>query len=100
LRSAGDGPRGPRHVAKEGAVQLARATRLPLIAIGAAAHPVRRLGSWDRMQIPRPFARVALVMSAPVVLPAEKAAGVAALEAALARAGAEAAALVGAVVEP
>ena len=52
------------------------------------------------MQIPRPFARVALVMSAPVVLPAEKAAGVAALEAALARAGAEAAALVGAVVEP
>jgi len=91
-----DGPRGPRHRAKEGAVQLARATGLPLVVIGAAAHPARRLGSWDRLLVPRPFARAAVVMSEPVALPADKPEAVAALEAALARTSAEAAKLVGA----
>jgi lysophospholipid acyltransferase (LPLAT)-like uncharacterized protein len=90
-----DGPRGPRREAKDGVIQLARATRLPLVVIGAAAWPARRLGSWDRMQLPRPFARVALVMSA-VELPADKVAARAALEAALDAANAEAAAVVGA----
>ena len=91
-----DGPRGPRRQAKEGIVQLARATGLPLVVVGAAARPARRLGSWDRMQIPAPFARVGLVMSAPVALPAGKAEAVAAVEAALAHANATAAVLVGA----
>ena len=61
-----DGPQGPRHEAKEGVVQLARATRHPVVAIGIASHPGRRLQTWDRLQVPRPFARVALVLSAPV----------------------------------
>ncbi len=61
-----DGPRGPRHEAKEGVVQLARVTGLPVVAIGIAAQPVKRFGSWDRMQVPLPFARVALVLSPPV----------------------------------
>ena len=91
-----DGPRGPRHEAKDGAVQLARATGLPLLVVGVAASPARRLGSWDRLQVPRPFARVALVLNAPVVLPADKAAARAALEAALGEANAEAARAVGA----
>jgi len=91
-----DGPRGPRHRAKEGAVQLARATGLPILVVGAAARPARRLASWDRLQVPRPFARAALVLSVPLVLPTDKAAALAALEAALAQATAEAAALVGA----
>ncbi len=91
-----DGPRGPRHEAKDGALQLARATGLPLVVVGAAAWPARRLGSWDRMVVPRPFARVALVLSGPVVLPADRAAARAALEAALGEANAEAARAVGA----
>jgi lysophospholipid acyltransferase (LPLAT)-like uncharacterized protein len=90
-----DGPRGPRHQAKEGVVQLARVTRLPVVVIGAAARPVRRLGSWDRMQLPPPFARVGLVMSPPLTLPDGKAEALAAIEAALARVGDQAAALVG-----
>src|SRR5205823_10706209 len=93
-----DGPRGPRHQAKDGALQLARATGLPLVVVGAAAWPARRLGSWDRMVVPRPFARVALVMSAPLALPADRAAARAALEAALGEANAEAARAVGAPV--
>jgi lysophospholipid acyltransferase (LPLAT)-like uncharacterized protein len=94
-----DGPRGPRRRAKDGAAQLARATGLPLIAIGAAARPARRLGSWDRMQIPAPFARVALVMSAPLSLPTERGEALAALEDALTAVNAQAASLVGAAAE-
>jgi lysophospholipid acyltransferase (LPLAT)-like uncharacterized protein len=90
-----DGPRGPRRQAKEGVVQLAQATGLPLVVVGAAAKPARRLGSWDRMQLPAPFARVAIVF-ARIELPADKGPALAALEAALAGANAEAATLVGA----
>ncbi|HZP41311.1 MAG TPA: DUF374 domain-containing protein [Candidatus Binatia bacterium] len=96
-----DGPRGPRHVAKEGVVQLARATGLPVVPIGAAAAPRRRLRSWDRMQLPLPFARVALVVGRPVHVArdadaAALAAAHAAVGAALAEAAAAAAAAVGA----
>ena len=96
-----DGPRGPRHRAKPGVIQIARATGLPLIAVGAAARPARRLGSWDRLQLPLPFARVALVASTPVPVPrggdeASEGATLAALEAALTQVNAEAAASVGA----
>lgn len=90
---APDGPRGPRRRAKEGVVQLARATGLPVVAVGLAAEPVRRLGSWDRLQLPRPFARAVVVLGAPVALPADKDAALAALEEALARVDAEATAL-------
>ncbi len=96
-----DGPRGPRHEAKEGVVQLARATGLPVVAFGTAAWPARRLGSWDRLQIPRPFARVAIVTSAPIVVSrradaAALAAAHAAVAAALEQATAAARAAVGA----
>jgi lysophospholipid acyltransferase (LPLAT)-like uncharacterized protein len=95
-----DGPRGPRREAKEGVVQLARTTGMPLVAVGAAARPVRRLHSWDRMQFPLPFARVALVAT-PVDVPRRDEAVApdalqALLEAALARVTAEAEAQVGA----
>jgi lysophospholipid acyltransferase (LPLAT)-like uncharacterized protein len=95
-----DGPRGPRREAKEGVVQLARMTGMPLVAFGAAAWPVRRLHSWDRMQIPVPFSRVALVAT-PVEVPerdeaVEPGALQALLETALARVTAEAEGAVGA----
>jgi lysophospholipid acyltransferase (LPLAT)-like uncharacterized protein len=81
-----DGPRGPRHEAKEGLVQLARATGLQLLPIGAAAWPARRLRSWDRLQVPRPFARVALVLGPAVAVARDAdAAAQAAAEANLAR---------------
>jgi len=90
-----DGPRGPRHEAKEGVVQLARATRLPVVAIGIAAAPVHRLHSWDRMQVPRPFARVALVLGAPIPIRRDGAAGaLAAVQNALEATASEAARLV------
>src|SRR5262249_42240431 len=61
-----DGPRGPRHEAKVGVVQLGQATGACIIPIALAAAPCRRLASWDRMQVPFPFARVAIRLGAPV----------------------------------
>jgi lysophospholipid acyltransferase (LPLAT)-like uncharacterized protein len=63
-----DGPRGPRHVAKDGIVQLARATGARIVPVAFAAAPARRLGSWDRMQVPVPFARVAIHFGAPLAV--------------------------------
>jgi lysophospholipid acyltransferase (LPLAT)-like uncharacterized protein len=61
-----DGPKGPRRQAKPGVVQLARATGARVVPLALAAAPVRRLGSWDRMAVPMPFARVALRAGEPI----------------------------------
>jgi lysophospholipid acyltransferase (LPLAT)-like uncharacterized protein len=64
-----DGPRGPAHVAKPGAVALARATGGDLVPIGVAAAPAWRFGSWDRSLLPRPFARVRIVFGPTLHVP-------------------------------
>jgi lysophospholipid acyltransferase (LPLAT)-like uncharacterized protein len=61
-----DGPRGPRCEVKPGLVQLGRATGAPIVPVALAAAPRRRLGSWDRMQVPLPFARVTIRFGTPV----------------------------------
>jgi lysophospholipid acyltransferase (LPLAT)-like uncharacterized protein len=61
-----DGPRGPRHVAQPGAVWLARATGHPLLPFHADADRAWTIGSWDRTQVPKPFARIRLEIAAPV----------------------------------
>ena len=56
-----DGPRGPVGVAGESAGRLAAMGKAELVAVAAAAHGWR-LRSWDRMLVPRPFARVRIVV--------------------------------------
>jgi hypothetical protein len=56
-----DGPRGPRERLQAGLVVLAATTGAPVVPVGFAAHPARRLGSWDRFLVPCPFARAAVV---------------------------------------
>jgi lysophospholipid acyltransferase (LPLAT)-like uncharacterized protein len=53
-----DGPRGPRRVFAPGAVVAAMRAGAPVVAVGAQADRAWRLGSWDRLVIPKPFARV------------------------------------------
>jgi lysophospholipid acyltransferase (LPLAT)-like uncharacterized protein len=61
-----DGPRGPRHEAKMGIVQLGRVTGAAIVPVALATAPRRRLRSWDRMQVPRPFGRVEIRFGTPV----------------------------------
>ena len=66
-----DGPRGPARVAQPGAVWLSKATGQPVIPFHLEADRHWTLRSWDRTQIPKPRARVALVFAAPFVVPRE-----------------------------
>ncbi len=66
-----DGPRGPARVAQPGAVWLAKATGNPVLPFHLEADRHWTLGSWDRTQIPKPFAAVALVVGEPFVVPAD-----------------------------
>ncbi len=61
-----DGPRGPAGVAKAGAAELAIATGAPLFPMAVSCSRGWRLGTWDRMMIPRPFSRVVLVVGEPL----------------------------------
>lgn len=66
-----DGPKGPRHVAKMGAVLLAKKTGHPILPFTiTAARAWELTRSWDRFQIPRPFTRARVGIAAPIFVPA------------------------------
>lgn len=64
-----DGPRGPRHEAKPGAVIAAHRAGVPLVLCRAVIHSKRTLQSWDRFEVPLPFAPIDVVFSEPVSIP-------------------------------
>ena len=61
-----DGPRGPAEVMQKGVAALARATGAPVLMVGLAAAPAKRLDTWDRTVTPLPFGRAAMVWGEPV----------------------------------
>ncbi|MBT3340699.1 MAG: lysophospholipid acyltransferase family protein [Planctomycetes bacterium] len=65
-----DGPRGPRHSFAPGALKLAVAIDRPLLPNGYGANRAWRMGSWDRMMIPKPFSKVVLVYGPPIFVSA------------------------------
>ena len=67
-----DGPRGPPHRIAPGAMWLARAMNVEIRPVGCCALPALRLPRWDRLIVPLPGARVALVIGA--CLPKQKSA--------------------------
>ena len=66
-----DGPRGPACVAQAGAVWLAKTTGNPVLPFHLEADRHWTTKSWDRTQIPKPFAIVALTMGEPLEVPAD-----------------------------
>jgi len=52
-----DGPKGPRHEAKQGVAQLAKLTRRAIVPMSFVASRGHRFASWDRFLLPYPFAR-------------------------------------------
>jgi len=68
-----DGPRGPRHKVKDGAVYLAQRTGALLVPVRSRlsrAHVFER--SWDKFQLPMPFCRCEVFFGQPLEVPAEK----------------------------
>src|SRR2546428_2088950 len=62
-----DGPRGPRFVAKMGAVLLAKKTGHPILPFTITAAKFWEVKkSWDRSQVPRPFTRARVDIAAPL----------------------------------
>jgi lysophospholipid acyltransferase (LPLAT)-like uncharacterized protein len=65
-----DGPRGPRSVAKPGAVLLAKATGAAILCFHIEPeHAGAFRKSWDQTQIPRPFSRAAVFIAPPITVP-------------------------------
>jgi lysophospholipid acyltransferase (LPLAT)-like uncharacterized protein len=65
-----DGPRGPRYVAKPGAVILARRTGNPISVFHIAlsfAHTFKK--SWDQFRLPYPFSRAVMFVAPPIRVP-------------------------------
>jgi lysophospholipid acyltransferase (LPLAT)-like uncharacterized protein len=61
-----DGPRGPAQVAQPGAIWLAKATRNPIVPFHIEADRFWTANSWDRTQIPKPYANVAIAIGEPL----------------------------------
>ena len=56
-----DGPFGPAHVAKPGALIVARESGLPVLPWALTVRPeIRLTGRWDRQYVPLPFCRIRL----------------------------------------
>ncbi len=64
-----DGPKGPARRAQPGVVYLSALTGFPILPLALVADRAWRFSSWDRFQIPKPGARVAVVAGAPLAVP-------------------------------
>jgi lysophospholipid acyltransferase (LPLAT)-like uncharacterized protein len=61
-----DGPKGPRYVAKSGACLLAKKTGNPILPFSVEAEKFWTIGSWDKLQIPKPFTRARFFYAEPI----------------------------------
>lgn len=66
-----DGPKGPRHVAKMGAVLLAKKTGYPILPFTITPRRYWAANSWDRFQVPMPFTRARVIIAQPIFVPAD-----------------------------
>ena len=64
-----DGPRGPRYLAKSGAVWLAARSGSPVVPFHVSHQRRWVLGSWDAFEIPKPFSRALILFGAPIPVP-------------------------------
>ncbi|HWD19853.1 MAG TPA: lysophospholipid acyltransferase family protein [Verrucomicrobiae bacterium] len=64
-----DGPRGPKYQIHDGIILLAQLTGRPIIPTSNYVSAKIQLRSWDRFQIPLPFARCELRYAAPLWIP-------------------------------
>jgi lysophospholipid acyltransferase (LPLAT)-like uncharacterized protein len=61
-----DGPKGPRHMVKDGVAQLARLSGRPVVPMAFVCSRGRRFASWDRFLLPYPFGRAVYAFGEPL----------------------------------
>jgi hypothetical protein len=66
-----DGPRGPRHQIKSGALYACQKSGASIIPVVYVASHQRMLSSWDKFKIPLPFSKVLLSFLEPLASPPE-----------------------------
>lgn len=66
-----DGPKGPRYVAKMGAVLLAKKTGQPILPFTITPQHRWEVKSWDATQVPKPFTRALLLIAPPIFVPSD-----------------------------
>ncbi|OLE52691.1 MAG: hypothetical protein AUG51_16710 [Acidobacteria bacterium 13_1_20CM_3_53_8] len=66
-----DGPKGPRRLAKMGAVLLAKKTGQPILPFSVTAKRFWQAPSWDGLQVPMPFTRALMEIAPPVYVPTD-----------------------------
>jgi lysophospholipid acyltransferase (LPLAT)-like uncharacterized protein len=67
-----DGPRGPRHQTKDGAIFLASQAKAPILPVRALPDRCFRFTpSWDRFELPLPFSKVRVVYGDPYTIDRE-----------------------------
>ena len=64
-----DGPRGPRYHMSSGPIYLASRFQVPVYPLAINYSSYWELKSWDRFQIPKPFAKVTLVIGEGIHIP-------------------------------
>jgi len=63
-----DGPKGPRLVAKPGAVFLAKITDQIIIPVVCHAKKVFKFNSWDKFIVPYPFSKIEVFYGKPIMV--------------------------------
>jgi lysophospholipid acyltransferase (LPLAT)-like uncharacterized protein len=66
-----DGPRGPRNFVHRGVAEMGLDTQCPILPVAIICSRKWVLNTWDRMQIPKPFARVEFAYGA-LIQPADQ----------------------------
>jgi lysophospholipid acyltransferase (LPLAT)-like uncharacterized protein len=66
-----DGPRGPCYVVQEGIVSLAQLTGMTIVPASFYLSWKWQLKTWDRFQVPLPFARCEVQLGQPLRIPRE-----------------------------
>jgi len=65
-----DGPRGPAHKFKAGAVITAKKSKVPLILAGVGYKKKKVLSNWDKFEVPHFFSKAKIIYSEPIFIEA------------------------------
>jgi len=65
-----DGPRGPAHKFKAGAVVAAKKSKVPLILAGVGFQKKKVLSNWDKFEVPHFFSKAKIIYSEPIFIEA------------------------------